>query len=36
MEYIRFGKLPSDGKSRIWHGDEEIGIEEGVISYLSK
>ena len=33
MEYIRFGELPSVGKSGIWHGDEEIGIEEGVSVY---
>lgn len=31
--YIRFGEIPTDGKSKIFHGDIEIGTENGVSVY---
>ena len=31
--YIRFGNIPSNEKSKIYHGEEEIGDENGVSVY---
>ena len=31
--YIRFGKIPTDEKSKIYRGEIEVGIENGVSVY---
>ena len=35
MNYIRFGKIPENGKSEIWKGDVFNGHEKGVSVYES-
>lgn len=32
-EYIRFGEIPTDGKSKIYNGDILVGKEKGVSVY---
>ena len=32
--YIRFGKIPENGKSSIWAGDFKIGEEIGVSVFI--
>ena len=31
--YIRFGNIPTNGKSKVYNGEIEIGIEEGISVY---
>lgn len=31
--YIRFGDIPTNGKSKVYNGEIEIGIEEGISVY---
>lgn len=31
--YIRFGEIPTDEKSKIYQGEKEVGIENGVSVY---
>lgn len=28
--YIRFGEIPQNGKSAIWHNNECVGYEDGI------
>lgn len=31
--YIRFGEIPQNGKSAIWHNNECVGYEDGISVY---